>query len=86
MPVLKQLYWLPVNQCRKFKTLVLAFKCFNGLVPVYLSDLISHYKPTCTLRSSGSNNLVVPRFNLNSYGHRAFSVVAPLPWTHLLFN
>ena len=58
-PILKQLYWLPVNQRIKFKILVFAFKCLNDSAPVYLSDLISHYKPSRKLRSSSFNNLVV---------------------------
>ena len=41
-----QVNWLPMNQHMKFKILVFAFKCFNGLVPVHLSDLIGNYRPT----------------------------------------
>ena len=64
-PILKQLHCgLPVDLRIKFKILVFAFNCFNSLAPVYPSDLISHYEPTRELRSSSSNNLVVPRFNL----------------------
>ena len=72
-----------MNQRLKFKILVFAFKCCNDLAPGYLSDLTSHYKPTRELHSSSSNNLVVPKFNLNSYGHMAFSVAAPLLWNTL---
>ena len=32
------------------------------------------------LRSSKKNLLVVPAFNMNSYGRRAFFVAAPLVW------
>ena len=39
--------------------------------------------PPHDLRSSKKNLLVVPAFNTNSYGRRAFSVVAPLLWNSL---
>ena len=57
-----------------------AFKCFTGLAPVYLSDLISHYKPSRKLPLSSSNNLAIPRFKLSSYGPRACSVAPLLLW------
>jgi len=44
--------------------------------PPYLSELLQHYEPTRTLRSSSSLQLSVPRYNLE-FGSRAFRISAP---------
>ena len=51
-PVLQKLHWLPVKQRVAFKILTLTFKASNGLAPEYLSELVHHYQPQRTLRSS----------------------------------
>ena len=56
---------------------------FCHITPTYIKDLLKHYHPSRDLRSSKKNLLVVPAFNTNSYGHRAFTVVAPLLWNSL---
>jgi len=38
MPVLRQLHWLPVQQCTEFKLAVLVYKVLNGPSPPYLAD------------------------------------------------
>jgi len=38
MPVLKQLHWLPVQQCIEFQLAILAYKVLNGLSSQYLAD------------------------------------------------
>ena len=43
-----------------------------GLAPTYIKDLVQRYHPPRDLRSSKKNLLVVPAFNINSYGRRAF--------------
>ena len=35
------------------------------------------------LRSTSHNLLITPRFQLNTYGHRAFAVAAPATWNSL---
>lgn len=54
-PVLKELHWLPVEQRVTFKVLLLTFKALNGLVPLYLSQLIVPYSPTRNLRSASKH-------------------------------
>ena len=76
-PVLKMLHWLPVKQRCIFKFLLLAYKCFNGLAPKYLCDLLVAHQPARTLRSSSMGLIVPPRFKTQFYGARAFSVAAP---------
>lgn len=82
-PILIQLHWLPIEQRIQFKVLMLTFKCLKGQAPRYLMDMIRHYTPKRNLRSSSKNFLSEPRFNLKTYGGRAFSVVAPRLWNNL---
>ena len=80
---LKDLHWLPVQQRIKFKISLLTYKCLHGKAPEYLSDLLQAYSPPRVLRSSNQKLLSVPRFNLNTYGGRAFSYIAPTEWNDL---
>jgi len=38
--LLKELYWLPVEQKIIFKILMTTFKALNNLCPSYISDLL----------------------------------------------
>jgi len=56
-------------------------ECLNGRAPPYLSE---HCVPVSSadtrrhLRSANRHLLAVPRFRLNTYGRRAFSVAGPM--------
>ena len=76
------IHWLPVAVRIEFKILVLVFKAYHGIAPPYISD----NEPTRSLRSSSKRLLVVPRYNLKTYGRRAFSVNAPMLWNSLPNN
>ena len=39
-PVLKELYWLPVDRRIEYKMLLYAYKALNGLAPEYLCDMV----------------------------------------------
>jgi hypothetical protein len=54
-PVLRSLHWLPVCQCIEFKIAVQVFRCLVGLVPQYLSALISIRDTGRESRSSSSS-------------------------------
>ncbi len=82
-PILFNLHCLPVSICVKYKIILLTFKALKGLAPSYLSDLLSSYIPSRSLRSSNSELLCVPRFRLSSMGGRSFSVTAPKLWNLL---
>ena len=84
-PVLKDLHWLPVRERINFKILLLTWKALNGIAPIYISDLLVHYQPNRTLRSSNKHLLAVPRTS-SSLGDRAFSVTAPNLWNALPSN
>ena len=40
-PILKDLHWLPITQRIKFKTLLIVYKCLNGMAPPYLQNRLS---------------------------------------------
>ena len=81
--LLHQLHWLPVEKRIMFKLLLLTFKAINNMSPAYVSDMISPYIPTRTLRSSGKHLLQTPRYSTDFYGERAFEVAAPTLWNSL---
>ena len=68
IPVLRDLHWLPVHERISFKILLMTFKCLNQLAPSYLSDLLIHYTPLRTLRSSDKELLIQPRCHLKHMG------------------
>ena len=82
-PVLKNLHWLPIDLRIEFKILTITYKALHDLAPAYIKNLLKNYYPPRDLRSSKKNLLVVPAFRTNSYGRRAFSVIAPLLWNSL---
>ena len=81
--LLSKLHWLPVEHRIVFKILSLVFKSLNNLAPSYISDLLTPYIPSRSLRSSSQSLLVVPRSIQKSYGGRAFAAAAPWLWNAL---
>ena len=71
---MRQLHCLPVAER---KILLLTFKSPHGMASEYLWELLSVYNPGRKLHSSGKSLLVTQKYNLKSYGQRAFSCVAP---------
>ena len=58
-------------------------ECLNGRAPPYLSEYcipVSSADTRRHLRSANRHLLAVPRFRLNTYGRRAFSVAGPIAW------
>jgi len=51
--------------------------------PLYLSELISHYLPHRSLRSSNTNLLTRPPGITSNFSSRAFSVSEPSTWNSL---
>ncbi len=67
----------PIKFHISYKILLLAYKALNGLAPAYLTNLISRYNPTRSLRSQNSGLLVVPMIAKSTKGGRMFSYLAP---------
>jgi len=81
-----QLHWLDVPDRILFKLAVTVHQCLNGRAPPYLSEhciLVSSADTRRHLRSTNRHLLAVPRFRLNTYGRRAFSVVGSTAWNSL---
>ena len=76
-PVLKELHWLPVHQRISFKVLVLTYQPLHRTALQYMTDLLSQYQPTRSLRSSDALLLTAPQSRLTSFGERAFQHAAP---------
>jgi len=65
---------------------VLVHRCLNGRAPLYLSDYCVPAAGADTrrqLRSSNHQLAAVPRYRINTYGLRAFSVVGRTVWNSL---
>ncbi len=75
--ILQSLHWLPIKFCISYKILLLAYKALNDLAPAYLTNLLSLYNPTRSLRSQNSGLLVVPRIAKSTKVGRTFSYLAP---------
>ena len=82
-PILQQLHWLPVSERISFKILLLTYKTVNGYAPSYIEDLVNHYVPSRSLRSTSQGLLTVPRSTTLTCGDRAFSIAAPRLWNTL---
>ncbi len=85
-PILQSLHWLPIKFRISYKILLLAYKALNDLAPAYLTNLLSRYNPTRSLRSQNSGLLVVPRIAKSTKGGRTFSYLAPKLWNSLPEN
>ena len=78
--------WLDVPERVKYKLATMVYNCLHGKAPSYLTDCctpISDVASRRHLRSASRRQLLVPRHNLSTYGHRAFSVAGPAAWNCL---
>ena len=79
-PILIDLHRLPVEYRITYKILLLVYKAINGFSPSYISNLLSFYTSSYSLRSCSNELLQVPRSKLKSYGDRRFSNAGPKLW------
>ena len=83
-PLLKILHWLPVKARTENKVSTLCYQCLDSVnILPYLCELLRPYKPSKTLRPQDSSLLVVPRFSLNTFGKKSFSVFGAATWNSL---
>jgi len=81
--MIKELHWLPILACVRYKVLLLVAKSKQGLAPRYLCELMS--KPLSArssrpLRSADCCDLLVPWSRTSLSQNRAFTVVGPALW------
>ena len=84
-PVLAELHWLPVAERVQYKIALITHKALSNNQPEYLTDIISEYKPSRSLRSAGQRLLAMRRTKSVS-SSRAFSCAAPSIWNSLPAN
>ena len=82
-PILRELHWLPIRERITFKILLLAYKTRNATAPRYMSELLPVYTPLRSLRSEGLGLITTPRYRLEMYGKKTFSVQASRLWNQL---
>ena len=86
-PLLTELHWLPVAQRIKYKVSCLCFQVLTGTAPSYISQLLTVYVPSRSLRSSTDDRLFrVPRYSREAHGGRAFTSSAVKIWNSLPQN
>ena len=81
-PVVKELRWLPVHRRIQYKIMPQTFRAVHHQAPDYLSDLLSTYRPTRSLRSESTMTLTVPRTRTATYGDRTFAKAAATLWNN----
>ena len=75
-----ELHWLDLSERVVYKLSIMAYNCPHGQVPLYLAQLCQSVTGVASrqhLRSTTRQHLVVPRYRLSIYAHRAFSVAGP---------
>jgi len=79
------LHWLRIPERVDYKIAVLTYKVLCSMAPRYLGPLnrVADVSGRRSLRSSGTNRLVVPSFRLSTAGSRAFPVAAAKIWNAL---
>ncbi len=82
-PVLTSLHRIPLHFRIDFKILLIIFKARQGLALSYITEFLTPYEPSSSLRSSGRSLLVVPKWKLKSKGGWAFSTKAAKLWNGL---
>ena len=82
-PVLAKFHWLPIRERLHYKMALLAYQGRVGLLPRYLSTLLSDYKPARTLRSGFGAPLLQTRRVRNELARRSFGVAVPAVWNAL---
>ena len=76
-PVLMELHWLPVHARINYKIATLAFRHFDKSLPQYLSDRLTTYEPSRTLRSTLEKLLKKPSYKFENFWKTVFLLHCP---------
>jgi len=84
------LHWLEMTDRVQFRIATTVYRFLHGTAPEYLSEVelcfpvkLSETINIYQLRSSQSNQLIVPPVKLSTYGPRSFAVAGPTIWNDL---
>ena len=80
---IKALHWLPVNYRIDFKITLLTYKALHDLALWHTGNILQIYHPRRTLKSAGSNLLLISRVRVTMFGRRSFHYGAPTLWNQL---
>ena len=82
---MRWLHWLPIRQCIYFKILLFTFKAIDGVVPLYIQDLVQvKSQGAFFLRPSRAVSLDAPSLRTKvTLGDRASQVTVPKLWNSL---
>lgn len=72
--------WMPIKSGITYKIALLTFKVMHQFRPAYLTDLLSKYLLSHSLRSYPAALLSNPTFKARAFGFHAFSISAPQLW------
>ena len=82
--LLRTLHRLPVKARIQYKIACLCFQCiYQNNMPPYISHLFHPCCPSRMLHSLDTSLLTVPRFSLETFGKRSFSLFGPTVWNSL---
>ena len=79
---LASLHWLHIQERIKYQFAVLTYKVLHVTAKAYLGPLVRVTYMPClqTLRSAGTNRLVVSAVRMSNFESRAFAIAKPVAW------
>ena len=83
--LLRELHWLKSSERVAYKLAVTFYRCLHGLAPSYLAQRVRHVAELDRhrLRSSSSNDVIIPTTRLVTVGDRAFTAAGSRLWNSL---
>ena len=86
-PLLAKLHWLSIAQRIDYKISSSCYDVVSDTAPLYLSDLLSLYGRSRSLRSSADTRIFrLPTRKKKFRGQRAFSHLGPVTWNKLPYS
>lgn len=83
-PILKELHWLPIAERIIYKVCLTCYKSINNMSPNYLTNMVTQYLPSRSLRSSIDTTILCkPNIKYKSYGQRSFHYFGPHVWNDI---
>ena len=83
--LLRELHWLKSSERVAYKLAVTFYRCLHGLAPSYLAQSVRRVAELDRrrLRSSSSDDVIIPTTRLVTVGNRAFTAAGSRLWNSL---